>query len=1082
MFDVSAPATMVRGMRGRRLEVVPDSERVDARLLELADETPFVDARGVCTLSQLVEACEPARWAGRAPADPLLVRALVAELAPLAVRAFGPVARSAPFAAQVQALFNQLRAQGATSRHLAHAAHEAPAGLSARASALAELWQRLDAALDERGLVDRAGLVALATARLEREGLPPRLQGVGAVAVRFVHDLFPARLRLLEALAIACHRAGVGFELSWPASGEASTDVFVLDAVRQVEARWQALDAEAFPDVADAPHAWLGAAAFAPHAQPRPAPGVSSFHAASARDEAREIARRVRALVAAGTPPEAIAVVFRDLAADTERLVEALADVGVPARARLGVPLAASPVGRLALGLVDLVEDDFPAAAVAAVLESRYVGLLSSAAAPPRRVFAEAGVRDDALGGSGGQGGYEARLSAHQARVARRSPRDARAVQVLREAVAKLLALARALPPEGTGDELLEAFWDGVTKLGLFDALARVEPAGLTGSFAQEVDRALARDQAAGEALGFLVSDLKAAFRESGFGRRSMSRREFGRWLHAAAAEVNLIARGPRTGAVWLLDAREVAGRRFQHVFLGGLVDGRFPGRPAPQPLLSDGERALLNQLAGSPLFRLSSADGELRVPARLAEDRLLFHLVLASAQGGVTLSRPRHDDAGRELLGSPFLDAVHRLVPGLEARSLPRVPLPALDDVVTEAELRARAALEVLGPAGTRQTVPDARRSALAQALAHEAWLAEAKALAAAEVERLGFFSDEGRAPGPASGQVAPLEPVLARLDFGAARPVSAAELNAWGQCAFRGLGQYVLGLEGDEAAGEEPDALTNGTFLHDALERLVPALAGAKLLGRDDVDAEVLRGHVEAAVAAAAAQTQAERPTGHPALWALHQARTVRQLTRLVRDGAVLLPFGAGTVEATELRFGESEGSAPGLEQVAIPPAFDGEREVYLRGRIDRVDASAGHVGVVDYKASGKERAEMAQALLASDFQLPFYLWAMRQHRPGAALSGAWVGIKKPKALLLADVLDARDGDVDGLLAHDAATRQALAKEGAPNLPNAVHGLLGRLRAGAFGARATSCRYCDFKAVCRISARRLPDEGAGR
>lgn len=1069
-------------MRGRRLEVVPDSERADARLLELADETPFVDARGVCTLSQLVEACEPARWAGRALAEPLLVRALVAELAPLAVRAFGPVARSAPFAAQAQALFNQLRAQGATSRQLAHAAHEAPGGLGARASALAELWQRLDAALDARGLVDPAGLVALATARLEREGLPPRLSGVGAVAVRFVHDLFPARLRLLEALATACHRAKLSFELSWPASGEASTDVFVLDAVRQVEARWQALDAEAFPDLPDAPYAWLGAAAFAPHAQPRPAPGVSSFHAASARDEAREIARRVRALVATGTPPEAIAVVFRDLASDTERLVEALADVGVPARARLGVPLAASPVGRLALGLVDLVEDDFPAAAVAAVLESRYVGLLPPAAAPPRRVFAEAGVRDDALGGNGGQGAYEARLSAHQARLARRSPREARAVAALREAVAKLLALARALPAEGTGDELLEAFWDGVRKLGLFDALARVEPAGLTGLFAREVDRALARDQAAGEALGFLVSELKTAFRVSGFGRRTMSRREFGRWLHDVAAEVNLVARGPRTGAVWLLDAREVAGRRFQHVFLGGLVDGRFPGRPAPQPLLSDGERALLNQLAGAPLFRLSAVDGELRVPARLAEDRLLFHLVLSASQGGVTLSRPRLDDAGRELLGSAFLDAVHRLVPGLEARSLPRAPLPALADVVTEAELRARVALEVLGPAGTRQTVPDARRWALFGALAHEDWLTEAKVLAGAEVERLGFFSDEARAPGPASGRVEPLEPLLARLDFGANRPVSAAELNAWGQCAFRGLGQYVLGLKGEEAAGEEPDALTNGTFLHDALERLVPALADAKLLGRDDVDAEVLRGHVEAAVAAAAGQAQAERPTGHPALWALHQARTARQLTRLVREGGVLQPFGAAAVQATELRFGESEGSAPGLERVVIPAALDGERDVYLRGRIDRVDASAGQVGVVDYKTSGKERAEMALALLASDFQLPFYVWAMRQHRPGAALSGAWVGIKKPRALLLSDVLEARDGDVDGLLAHDAATRQALAEEGAPNLPNAVHGLLGRLRSGAFGARATSCRYCDFRAVCRISARRLPDEGAGR
>lgn len=1143
----------------RRLEVVPDSERVEQRLLDESLVTPFVDARGVCTLSQLVDACEPTRWSGLSPADPLLVRALIADAAPVAARAFGPAARSAEFAAQVQVVLSQLRAQAVTPRQVLHAAHEAPSALGARAAALAELWQRLDAALAARQKVDPAGLVGLATERLLKEGLPPRLRDVSSVVVRFVHDLFPARLQFLEALATACHRADVGFELSWPASGEAAADVFVLDAVRQVEARWQTLDAEAFPDVSDGPLSWLGAATFAAHATKRPAPGLSSFSAASARDEAQEIARRVRGLVATGTPPETIAIVFRDLASDTERLVEALADVGVPVRARLGVPLPASPVGRLALGVLELVEDDFPAADVAALLESRHVTLLDAGAADPRRTFAEAGVRDDVIGATGTAGAYEARLAAHQARL--RDPRAAKAVGLLREAVARLLALARSIPDEGPASEALEAFWDAITKLGVFDSLARATsspspiggegrgggtshdraveraPAGRDGArvsereadrldarasavpgrdveragsgvreaeasraagreaagvsergprrvgasalLAREVDRALARDQAAGEALGRLVSDVKAAFRESGFGRRTLRRRDFARWLRHAAADVNLVARGPRTGAVWLLDAREVAGRHFQHVFLGGLVDGRFPGRPAPQPLFSEAERGVLNQLAGAPLFRLGVADGEQRMPVRLAEDRLLFHLVLASAERTVTLSRPRFDDAGRELLGSSFLDGVRQAVDGLDERVLARSPLPSLDDAATEAELRARAALEVLGPPGTRQTVADARREALAAALAGEAWLDDARLLSAAEAERLGFFSDEARAAGPFSGQVTPTDALDARLDFHAERAVSAAELNAWGQCAFRGLGLYVLGLEGAEAAGEEPDARVNGTFLHDALERLVPALARAGLLGKADVDAPTLATHVEAAVREAAAKTQARAPTGHPELWALHQARTVRQLTRLVREGAVLQPFGPATVDAVELRFGDGERSAPGLERVVLPAALDDERDVHVRGRIDRVDVMPGQVGVLDYKTSPKNPGEVAEALLASDFQLPFYLWAMRQHRPGTAVTGAWVGIKRPKALRLEAVLaEKEDGDVTGLLASDAPTRRTLADEGKPNLPNAVHGLLAKLRAGDFGARATSCRYCELKAVCRISARKLPEE----
>ncbi|GMU59303.1 MAG: hypothetical protein AMXMBFR34_10660 [Myxococcaceae bacterium] len=1068
-------------MRGRRLEVVPDSERVDQRLVELGRATPFVDARGLCTLSQLVEACEAARWARRHPADPLLVRALIAEHAPSLARVFGPHARTAEFVAQVQRLLTQLRAQAASPRQLLRAAQQASSGLSERAQALAELWRRLDASLEERALVDPSQLIALAAERLQKEGLPPRLADVSAISVRSVHDLFSARLQFLEALATACHRGNVRFELAWPASGEAATDVFVLDAVRQVEARWQELDADAFPDVPEAPLAWLGAAAFAGHSAPRPAPELSLFSAATAREEAQEIARRVKRLVAGGTPPEAIGVCFRDLAGDTERLVEALADVGVPARARLGIPLTQSPIGRLALGLFELVDDDFPVDGVAALLESRYVRLLEPGAALPRRTFAEAGVQDDVIGATKEAGAWRTRLSAHRARLARSDPGGAQAVELLWAATQQLLALGRSIPAEASATELLEAFWSVVAQLGLLEPPRAVE-AARCGLLGREIDRALARDQASIEALGALLADFKVALRDSALGKQVMTRRELARWLASAAAEVNLVARGPRTGAVALLDAREAGGRRFEHVFLGGMVDGRFPGRPTPQPLLSEAERGVLNQVGSGPLFRLGVADGELRLPVRLAEDRLLLHLVLSSAQRHVTVSWPRFDDAGREQLASPFLDAIRAQVTDLHEEAVPRRPLPTLGEVITEAELRARAALEVLGPLGTRQTAADPRREALGAMLAAEPWLEEARRLSAAELERLGFFSDEARAPGPFSGQVEPLGPWVERLDFHAARPLSAAELNAWGQCAFRGLGLYLLGLERSLAAGEEPDSLTNGTFLHDALERLVPALDKAGLLGKPDVDGTELEAQLEEAVRVAAARTHQRSPTGHPVLWALHQARSARLLARLVREPDVVQPFGPAKVAAVELRFGEGERSAPGLEQVVLPAALDGERDVHLRGRIDRLDEAQGRVGVVDYKTSPRERAEAAGELLISDFQLPFYAWAMRQQRPEAAVQGAWVGIKRTKALLLEEVLAARGGELQALLARDAATRKELEEAGTPNLPNAVHGLLGRLRRGDFGARPTTCKHCELKAVCRISARQLPEEGPAR
>ena len=78
-----------------------------------------------------------------------------------------------------------------------------------------------------------------------------------------MHDVPPSRLALLEALAKACNAAGVHFAWRWPASGHAATDAFIINTVREVEARWQALEVEVAADIPEGPLAWIGQAVFA---------------------------------------------------------------------------------------------------------------------------------------------------------------------------------------------------------------------------------------------------------------------------------------------------------------------------------------------------------------------------------------------------------------------------------------------------------------------------------------------------------------------------------------------------------------------------------------------------------------------------------------------------------------------------------------------------------------------------------------------------------------------------------------------------------------------------------------------------
>jgi ATP-dependent helicase/DNAse subunit B/Arc/MetJ family transcription regulator len=526
---------------------------------------------------------------------------------------------------------------------------------------------------------------------------------------------------------------------------------------------------------------------------------------------------------------------------------------------------------------------------------------------------------------------------------------------------------------------------------------------------------------------------------------------------------------------VWLLDARELAGRTFDAVFLGGLVDGRFPGRPSPLPLVSEDERAELNREARAPLFRLSVMDGDVRLPARLAEDRLLLHLALCAGQR-VTVSRSRLDNAGRELLASPFLDALARCVDGFKLVPVPRRPVPTLDEVLCEGDLRARAALEVLGAGQTRQTVQDARREALGERLGAEPWLAEARAMGTAELERLLFFSSEVRPPGAWSGQLDPARAlaVAGLVDFDAAHPVSAGELGEWGQCAFRGLTRRVLEIGVTEPSGEEPDARTNGTFWHEVLAELVPALDKAGLLGRLDAPPKVVSSLVDEVVERVARKVAARAPTGHPALWELSRRRTSTLMRRLVSLPSAIAPFEGTRVSEVELDFG-IERARPELREVRIPARRPGERDVFLRGRIDRIDEGAGQVALVDYKTTLPPRRMASEGLLRHDFQLPVYLLAARQVRAEAKLDAAWLSMRRREVLWLKDAL--AGAPVNELLALDAATRDQLDEAERPNLANAVHALLGRLRSGEVSARPTHCRYCEFKPICRISQRRLSE-----
>ena len=1076
----------------RRLHVFPDSDRVEQALVEASRGGELVDARGACTFAQLVERCEPGRFVGRAPASAFFVQCLLMRVSPAVARAaFGDFAATPEFARAAAEVISQLKSQNVTVQLLRDTAGQGEGTVRHRGLAIAALWEAVELGLESNGLLDRADVLTVATQRLLTRGLPPQLAGFDEIEVAFVHDLFPSRLSFLSALAKVCRKQGVRFVLTWPGAGRDEVDIFTAQAIRQIEQRWELDPHDLQLHRANTPLEWVAEQVFAQEPRKSLAPQLEAFSAASGRDEAGEMARRIVRLVQAGTPPERIAVVYRDLAGDTEAVLEALEEVGLPARARLGLPLIASGVGRLAFSLLALVEDDFPVAEVTAWVSSRYARGPVACKEDAAKWFAEAGIRDDAMGRSATQGAYSVRLGALEARLAaqaQEAPHEGQraSVQKSLESLRAVTGSARALirlvseiPARSRFRVMLDSWWRAVVGTGVFASLDQREPRGHAMFLGREVDRALARDQAAADSLKALRDWLVEALDQSALAQVEVERSAFATWLSSMAAEVNLAARGVRTGAVWLLDARELAGRQFEHVFLGGMVDGRFPGRAPPLPLLGEDQRRALNSLAKQPLFRLGVAEGDFGLPLRLAEDRLLFHHVLSAASERVVLSRSRFDASGRAALASPFFDALGRAVEGFAVHDVVRAAVPLLDEVVNESQLRARVALEVAGPAETRQTARDRRREALRTALGDETWLVEASARGAAERERLLYFSSMDSPVGPFSGSVAGDEVrglMMKRLTYGVDHPVSANELKEWANCGFQGLARRVLNLRKANVQSEDLDSLGRGTFLHEVLRALIPPLRALDALGRE-VNVEQLEPLLSKAVNEASETIERERGTGHQQLWAIAKSR-VAKVVRAYLESDVVLPISGAQPVLVETEFGKPS-SPEGLREVAISAAFEGESDVYVTGTIDRLDVGERVAGVVDYKSGRNDTAKQrADSLFRPDFQLPLYALAVQQAYPTLTVDAAWVGLRKREKVTLLETLSRMGVKTTELLTMDAAVRGSMKESGRPNVANAVHGLLAKRRSGDFGARPIDCGFCELQSVCRISSRRLAGE----
>ena len=292
-------------------------------------------------------------------------------------------------------------------------------------------------------------------------------------------------------------------------------------------------------------------------------------------------------------------------------------------------------------------------------------------------------------------------------------------------------------------------------------------------------------------------------------GHAGMTTPEILDWLERLPQELVVLGSGPRPGCLHVSSLASGGHSGRPYTFVLGLDENRFPGGGATDPLLTDGERTLLN--AAQPDARLSVAHDA------AARNLISWRRLMGRLRGRIWLGFSCRDTAeDGEVFPSPVLLSLFALCSGN--------PLAKVDDL-----LAAIPSAETLVPPDPEAALDetqwwlaslgaDATPADLEAALAaHRGHLAHGQAAEAARASA-GFTPHDGHVP--AAGRL--LDP---RQDHG--RAASANSLEMLGACPRRFFFRYGLGVEPPDAFDDDADrwltALDAGSLLHTVLERFM-------------------------------------------------------------------------------------------------------------------------------------------------------------------------------------------------------------------------------------------------------------------
>ena len=890
-----------------------------------------------------------------------------------------------------------------TFRDLRRAAPDALAALERRRGMSGEIARLYARYRDHtKAYYDREALAEAAADSVRTGRADTALTALGPVIAYLPRTLTPSEQRLFDALRDAWKCATI-----LAATGDEEADEILLPA--------------AAPSASSKP-------------PPRPA------HLLVTSDTGEEVRSVVRSIAAAhaGTPFHRMAILYWHQEPYAALIAEQLAAAGIPIAGPSTERLAATPVGRMLKGIVDLVGSDLPREEVMRWLTSCPVKPPSAGFSPSRwdAISREAGVVV-------GIDQWRDRLANYAAAQQRATTRKDEELSEGRE---KELAQSAA-----------EAWALRSFMTRLLDTLNRSKDSQTWAAFVkwseELIDQYLDEESLPSverenlDTLATALQELANLDEMEDSADLATFRAALDEVLSRPAARAGALGEGLFVGPV-----RIAAGLRFDRVYLVGMVEGLVPAQPPDDPLLPQSER----EQAGLPPRSTAAERYDYLAAAAAGRTR-----VLTFARGNNIAMREQHPsrwflEQASRLYGSPvypsMLSGSHDLVSLREQ--------PWFEEVVS-----AQHGINTVS-ASQPADIHDYDLHQLSHwrqvgnAIdAHHLAKSEPVLTRALQMQRARNAKPVTRWDGDLSSAISPSGRIgLSNREF-----FSPTRLQTWATCPFRYFLSNVLGI----AAPEQPEevatisALERGSLLHTILERFIKSAQEQGTIPPPDQSWTDDHGRNLFKIADQAFQEAEQRGvTGKPLLWELVRDEMVGDLERFLKEDAKLRNKQGVSPHAVESVFGfpGDEDSAT-LDSVEWSSARTGT--LRFRGFIDRIDLSpSGDTALVlDYK-SGKTNAyanmDKDPVQRGKRLQLPVYGLAARQ------LLGDAVDIK------VAYWFVTENGKFATRPPRKPGTLDDMLDAFAPVVGTITEGIGVGLFPANPGKDGNNCRYCEFKNLC--------------